>query len=168
MIFKRLPRFLIAWVLVLSLFVSGCGKTATSTSSTTDRTTSQPAQTTAAKPVSGGQFNKFFPKSQGDYKVTYRQEKSGFAQAKLAQGGEELALLSVNDISSNPSAANKFENSSQRISGYPAVTQGKKTTAVLVADRYQVKVSSKSDSFSASDREEWLSKFDLQGLSRVK
>ncbi len=167
MILKRLPSILIACVLALSLFVSGCGQTNTSAPSTVGQS-SGGSQTVAAKPVSGGEFNKFFPKSQGDYKVTYRQEKSGFAQAKLSQGSEDVALLSINDTASNPSAAAKFQNSSQMIAGYPAVTQGKNTTAILVGDRYQVKVTSKSDSFTASDREAWLTQFNLSGLARLQ
>ncbi|MFZ1026131.1 MAG: hypothetical protein WAN66_07920 [Limnoraphis robusta] len=169
MIFKRLPSILIACVLALSLFVSGCSSTTTTSAPpTTSQPTSGGNKTIAAEPVSGGSFNKFFPKSEGDYKLTYRQEKSGFAQAKLSQGSTDLALLSINDVASNPSAVSKFRESSKKIAGYPAVTQGKNTTAILVAERYQVKVTSQSDSFTESDREEWLVNFNLTGLARVK
>ncbi len=162
MISKRLPKIFVASILALFLLLSGC--TATTSAPPTADQVSQPV---AAQPVSGGEFNKFFPKGKGDYKVTFRQEKTGFAQAQLSQGGTDLALLSINDIANNPSAANKFNNSSQRIAGYPAVNQGKNTTAILVGDRYQVKVKSNSDSFTSSDREQWLQQFNLTGLARL-
>ena len=41
-------------------------------------------------------------------------------------------------------------------------------TAVLVGDRFQVKVLSRSPEFTVSDRETWLAKFDLKGLSKLK
>ena len=68
----------------------------------------------------------------------------------------------------NPTAATKFADSESEISGYPAVTQGNSGTAVLVGDRYQVKIRSKDPAFDANDREKWLSKFDLRGLSKLK
>ena len=46
----------------------------------------------------------------------------------------------------------------------PAVARGELGTAVL-AGRFQVQVRSKSSSFTAEDREAWLAKFDLSGLS---
>ena len=48
------------------------------------------------------------------------------------------------------------------------LNKGANITAVLVANRYQVKVQSRDPSFSASDREAWLSKFNLGGLASVK
>ncbi|MEB3281076.1 MAG: hypothetical protein VKK42_19340 [Lyngbya sp.] len=165
---RRLPNILIACILALSLFVSGCGPTTTSTPPTVGQPTSGGGQTIAAEPVSGGQFNKFFPTTGGDYKLNFRQEKSGFAQAKLSQAGTDLALLSINDTANNPTAASKFQNTNKTIAGYPAVTQGNNTTAILVADRYQVKVTSQSNTFTESDREQWLTKFNLTGLARVK
>ncbi|WP_413161513.1 hypothetical protein ACL6C3_23225 [Capilliphycus salinus ALCB114379] len=165
MILKRLPNILIACILALSLLVSGCGSTTTSAPPTVGQPTSG-GQTVAAEPVSGGQFNKFFPKTEGDYQLNFRQEKTGFAQAKLSQGGQEVALLSINDTANNPAAASKFENSTKQVAGYPAMTVGNNSTAILVADRYQVKVSSQS--LSESDREKWLTQFNLTGLARVK
>ena len=82
--------------------------------------------------------------------------------------GKEIAILSISDTVNNPSAAAKFQDSTTKIGGYPAVTQGSSGTAVLVGDRYQVKIRSKDASFSESDRQAWLSKFDLRGLSKLK
>jgi hypothetical protein len=36
-----------------------------------------------------------------------------------------------------------------------------------VGDRYQVKVLSRDQAFTASDREAWLQKFDLNGLNNL-
>lgn len=164
MIFKRLSKILVVGVLTLSLLVSGCSKT----SSTASPPAASVEEAVAATPVSGGKLNQFFPKGQGEYKVTFRQEKQGFAQAKLSQGGSDVALLSINDIANNPSAAQKFNDSSKAIAGYPAVNQGKSTTAILVGNRYQVKVKSDSESFTESNREEWLQKFNLNSLARLQ
>ncbi len=117
---------------------------------------------------SGGSFNQFFPNSSGDYKRIYTQEKKGFAQAKLEQNGKEVAQLSISDVLNNPSAKNKFSQSNTKIGGYPAVQQGSKSTVVLVADRFQVKVTSRDASFTQNDRQAWLQKFNLSGLARVK
>ena len=117
---------------------------------------------------SGGSFNKFFPPSGGGYERVYSQEKKGFAEAKLKKDGKEVAVLAISDILNNPSAAKKFEKSTQKIKGYPAVSQGKTGTAVLVGDRFQVKVLSRDPAFAESDRQAWLEKFDLKGLSKVK
>ncbi|MGK7879042.1 MAG: hypothetical protein AB4060_02940 [Crocosphaera sp.] len=117
---------------------------------------------------SGGSFNKFFPPSGGGYQRVYSQEKKGFAEAKLKKDGKEVAVLAISDILNNPSAAKKFEKSTQKIKGYPAVSQGKTGTAVLVGDRFQVKVLSRDPAFSESDRQAWLEKFDLNGLSKLK
>ena len=117
---------------------------------------------------SGGSFNKFFPPSGGGYQRVYSQEKKGFAEAKLKKDGKEVAVLAISDTLNNPSAAKKFEKSTQKIKGYPAVSQGKTGTTVLVGDRFQVKVLSRDPAFSESDRQAWLDKFDLKGLSKVK
>jgi hypothetical protein len=166
MILKNFSKTILTSVLVLFLFVSGCA-TSVSTPPEVQQSAEQVSQPVGAKPVSGGEFNQFFPKGQGDYKVTFRQEKTGFSQAQLSQGGTDVALLSINDIANNPSAANKFNNSSQSMAGYPAVTQGKNTTAILVGDRYQVKIKSNADSFTEGDREQWLKQFNLTGLARL-
>lgn len=168
MIIKRLPKILTAFVLAVSLFVSACSAT-TSPPPTAEQPSTPTAETVAAsKPLSGGEFNKFFPKSQSGYNVVFAQEKTGFAEAKLNQGGQNVAMLSINDLANNASAATKYKDSSSTIAGYPAVTQGKNITAILVNNRYQVKVQSRAESFTASDREAWLQKFNLNGLSKLK
>ena len=112
-----------------------------------------------------GTFGRFA----GDgYERVYTQEKKGFAEAKLKKDGQDLAVMAISDIRNTPTAASKFQNSTTQIGGFPAVKQGSTGTAVLVADRYQVKVLSRNPSFTASDRQVWLEKFDLQGLAKLK
>lgn len=125
-------------------------------------------QAPAGQPVAGGQFNKFFPAGSGEYERVYTQEKQGFAEAKLKRGGNEVAMLSISDTATNPSATQKFQQSTKTIAGYPAVEQGSTATAVLVGNRFQVKVQSRDQSFTASDREAWLQRFNLNGLRQLK
>jgi hypothetical protein len=122
----------------------------------------------AIKPLDGGTFNKFFPPAGDGYDRVAVQEKEGTAIYKLKKGGKDAAELSVTDTANNPSAVEKFKSSSQKIGGYPAVDQGSTATAVLVANRFQVKAISKDPSFSKADREKWLGKFNLSGLSALK
>ena len=116
--------------------------------------------------VAGGELNPFFPADEGEFKRIFTQEKVGFVQAKLERDGNELATLSISDLGNDADALAKFENASLQIAGYPAVTRGSLGTAVL-AGRFQVQVRSKTESFTADDRETWLEKFDLSGLSRL-
>lgn len=122
----------------------------------------------SAKPLSGGEFNKFFPRDSGDFDVVFTQEKAGMAQAKLKKAGKEVAMLTISDLADNPGAADKFKSSSATIAGYPAASSGGKGTAVLVENRFQVQVRSQADDFTQQDREEWLGKFDLGGLARLR
>ncbi|MCT7950139.1 hypothetical protein NG798_10110 [Ancylothrix sp. C2] len=126
-----------------------------------------PNNAPAGKAVSGGSFNKYFPASSGGYTRVFSQEKAGFAEAKLNQGGKNVAVLSVNDLAANPTALSKYQTSNKTIAGYPAAVQGN-GTSVLVGGRYQVKVQSRDTSFTADDREDWLQKFNLSGISTIK
>lgn len=119
-------------------------------------------------PRAGGDFNKFFPKDEGDYNVLYTQEKEGFAQAKLNLNGTEVATLAVSDTVISVDALDKFKDSKEEIGGYPAAAVGALGTAILVGDRFQIQVRSKDASFTADDREAWIEKFDLAGLAALK
>ncbi|MFM6059440.1 MAG: hypothetical protein ACKPBT_15030, partial [Microcystis aeruginosa] len=90
------------------------------------------------------------------------------AEAKLKQDGKVVAMLAISDISNNPAAANKFQDSQTTIKGFPSIEQGATASAVLVNNRYQVKVLSREPDFTASDRQAWLAKFDLDGLAKLK
>ncbi len=119
------------------------------------------------EPLAGGEFNKFFPKDDGDYNVIYTQEKEGFAQAQLNFQGNEVATLSVSDSANNPAALEKFQSTDSEIAGYPAAGVGALGTAVLVADRFQVQVRAKDAAFGSDQREAWIEQFDLDGLSAL-
>ena len=125
------------------------------------------AEAVAKDAIKGAAFNKFFPKPGNGYDVVFSQEKKGFAQAKLKKGGQEVALLSVSDISSTPASAQKYTGSQEKIQGYPVANKGTKGTGILVQDRLQVQVMSRDTSFSESDRKDWLKQFDLSGLAQL-
>ncbi|MEG4319352.1 MULTISPECIES: hypothetical protein [unclassified Microcoleus] len=182
--FPPARRILAPFLISVLLLVTACGQTqapsrwdkaqqeSTQKSGKAKQTTAD--KSTAQNPnlpnkaVAGGKLNKYFPSAGDGFDRVFAQEKSGFAEAKLNKGGKNVAVLSINDIAGNPSAGDKFQQSTKQIGGYPAINQGASITAVLVANRYQVKVQSRDPSFSASDREAWLSKFNFGGLARVK
>jgi hypothetical protein len=175
MILPRFHKILAPLLLSMLLLVTSCATQAPSRWDQAQRETTQKAPITrtqdrasAGKAVTGGQFNKFFPSAGGGYQRVYTQEKQGFAEAKLKKGGTDVAVMSINDTASIPSTKLKFKQSSQTIAGYPAVNQGQNITSILVGDRYQVKVQSRDASFTQSDREAWLKKFNLGGLSRLR
>lgn len=151
---------------------SGGGGTATGTATSTgtkpDNKIPDKTAPGAIKPLDGGSFNKFFPPAGDGYDRVAAQEKEGSSIYKLKKGGKDAAELSITDTANNPSAVDKFKTSSQKIGGYPAVDQGSTATAVLVANRFQVKAISKDPSFTKADREKWLAKFNLSGLSALK
>jgi len=121
-----------------------------------------------AEVLAGGEFNKFFPADADGLELVYTQEKEGFAQAALTQDGEEMATLSVSDTANTPDTRDKFEGSSDKIAGFPVASVGSLGTALLVANRFQIQVRSKSDAFGEEERIAWLEAFDLNGLSGLK
>lgn len=157
-------------LLVLFLIVGGCAATQTSRFDQAQQESTQSKATPAVskEATDGSKFNKFFPSSGNGFTRVYTQEKDGFANAKLEKDGKTLALMSINDTISNSAATVKFQQSTKNIGGYPAVNQGNTATAVLVANRYQAKITSRDPNFTVADRETWLGKFDLAGLARVK
>ncbi len=159
-------RWTVALVLACLAFTSACSSAPAPSRWDTADTTAVEAPA-AADVLAGSAFNKFFPAEGGGYERIYTQEKSGFAEAKLKQGGNDLAMLSVSDTATNPSAATRYRESDRAIAGYPAAEIGSTATGVLVGDRLQVKVLSRSDDFSPEDRAEWLEKFDLDGLESL-
>ncbi len=166
----RWRRWLTPLLLIVVLLVGGCASAPPSRFDQAQQESTQPKATPAvAKDATqGSSFNKFFPESANGLNRVYTQEKKGFAEAKLNQGTTTVATLSISDTISTPDAAAKFKQSTKTIAGYPAVAQGDTATALLVGDRYQVKVASRAPSFTEKDREAWLQKFDLKGLSQLK
>ncbi|WP_435022104.1 hypothetical protein TA3x_002735 [Tundrisphaera sp. TA3] len=120
---------------------------------------------TSDEAVAGGDFNKFFPRSEGDFSVIYTQEKKGFAEAEVKKGGEVLATLSIFDTTSNPEAAQKFRDATLTLDTYPEVEVGSLGTAILVENRMQVQVRSKDAGIDKAGRESWIRRFDLPNLA---
>ncbi len=116
-------------------------------------------------PKAGATLNSVFPKGSGDFKLTFTQEKEGFAQAEWSKGSTKMATIAITDTNTNPSARDKFRDSTKKLAGYPAAAVGSQGTAVLVADRFQVQVRSTSPAFSAADRDALVAKCNLQALA---
>lgn len=165
---KTWQRSLVALLLIAVLLITGCQPQPPDRFAQAQQESKKPGVTAVAKTATqGSQFNKFFPKPTAGYERVYTQEKKGFAEAKLKKDGKDLAMLSISDTSSLPAAAAKYENSTETIAGYPAVTMGNTQTGILVG-KYQVKVLSRDPAFSKADREAWIARFDLKGLERLK
>lgn len=166
--FPHWRRALVAIVLTFALLITGCQPQEPSRFADAQKESNKPGVTAVAKDATqGSQFNKFFPKPTTGYERVYTQEKKGFAEAKLKKDGKDLAMLSISDTTSLPAAAAKYQNSTETIAGYPAMTMGNTQTGVLVG-KYQVKVLSRDPAFTKADREAWISRFDLKGLERLK
>jgi hypothetical protein len=159
-----------AILLSLLLFVSACRSPAEPSrfSQIQEETTQKDAPAAvAADAQQGSSFNRFFPRSVPGYEIVPAQEKPGFAEYKVNQDGKNIAMLAISDTTGTPAAA-KFEGSTLAIAGYPAVEQGQTATALLVDNRYQVKVLSRDPAFTEEDRAVWLTKFDLSGLASLQ
>ena len=162
-------RVLAAVLLSILLLTTACSTKAPSRFDQVQQesTKQRSGQAVVKNATQGSKLNKFFPSSEDGYDRVYTQEKKGFSEANLKKGGKVVAQLAISDTSSIPGAAAKFANSTEKIGGYPAVKVGNTQTSVLV-DKYQVKVISKSPSFTASDRATWIEKFNLDGLAKLK
>ncbi|WP_008311585.1 hypothetical protein [Leptolyngbya sp. PCC 6406] len=160
-------RWTVALLLACLAFTSACSSAPAPSRWDAADTAAVEAPAATDDVLAGSAFNKFFPAEGDGYERIYTQEKSGFAEAKLKQGGSDLAMLSVSDTAANPSAATRYRESDRAIAGYPAAEIGSTATGVLVGDRLQVKVLSRSDDFSPEDRAAWLEKFDLDGLESL-
>lgn len=168
MIAPRWRRALAAVLLSLVLLVSACSSSTPSRfAETQQETTQKNAPSAVAEDAEqGSRFNQFFPRSVAGYEIVPYQEKNGFAEYKVNQDGKTVAMLAISDTTGTPAAA-KFSNSTMTIAGYPAVEQGQTATAILVNDRFQVKVLSRDPAFTQEDRAAWIEKFDLQGLANL-
>ncbi|APR75324.1 Hypothetical protein A7982_00670 [Minicystis rosea] len=148
------------WLLALALSLAACSKEPTRWD---QAASSKPTAITAEGSKPGSAFNKFFPADSTDgHSRVYTAEKPGYAEAKLKKDGKDVAVLSISDTLNEPDAKSKFASASEKVRGYPLVTVGKNQSALLVKDRYQVKVSSQS--LDADARKAWIERFDLAGL----
>jgi hypothetical protein len=120
-----------------------------------------------AEVVNGSAFNRLFPAPEAGQELVFTQEKRGFSEAKLKQGSAALALLAISDTASTPEARSKFGGSGSAIQGWPLVEQGGQASALLVADRFQVKVIGQDNGLDPDQRHALLEAFDLKGLSAL-
>jgi hypothetical protein len=164
----QIRKSLVVFFSVALLLLTSCAQTSPSRYQAVQQQSSKKGATAVVRQsLKGGEFNSFFPAEQDGYKRVYTQEKKGFAEAKLSKDGKDLAVMAISDTLNMPTAKVKFADSTKKIAGYPAVEQGTSTTALLVGDRYQVKVLSRSPSFTAKDRAAWLEKFKLGELAKL-
>lgn len=153
---------------VLALFVlvlGGCQQEPSRWDQTQQESKGQKA--VSKESVAGSSFNKFFPKVESPFDLVYKQEKTGFAEASLKHEGKEVAVLSISDTRNNPDAAEKYQESTEKLGDYPLAASGSQGTGVLVAGRFQALIRSMDPAFGETERKAWLEKFDLAGLSQL-
>ena len=117
--------------------------------------------------VNGTALNRLFPAPEAGEKLVFTQEKRGFSQARLKQGDAVRALLSISDVTTSPASRAKFGSSGSALAGWPLVEQGDQSSALLVADRFQVKVIGQGAGLSVDERHELLGAFNLQALAAL-
>lgn len=117
--------------------------------------------------VNGTAFNRLFPVPGPGEQLVFTQEKRGFSEAKLKRGDETRALLAISDTITSPTAKDKFAASSERLQGWPLAEQGAQASALLVADRFQVKVIGQGTGLDTQQRHELLEAFQLQQLAAL-
>ncbi len=123
----------------------------------------KPAQDEAAEVLSGSAFNKAFPDDGFQQtKRTFTQEKDGFSEAIYALDGQEVVKIAITDTNNNPSARDKFSAATEEIGGAPTMTRGKNASLLLVSDRFQVQVASKT--LSPEERATWLGAVKINAL----
>lgn len=122
-----------------------------------------PAAVKAPEMKSGAELKAFFPVDGVlGTKRTFTQEKPGFAEAKVQQGGKDLAVLSITDALNDADAKGKFANAADKVNGAPVITVGKTQSAALVKNRYVLSVD--SPTFDVKRRKIWLAHFNVNAL----
>jgi hypothetical protein len=117
--------------------------------------------------VNGTAFNRLFPAPGPGEQLVFTQEKRGFSEAKLKQGDQTTALLAISDTITTPMAREKFAASTERLQGWPLAEQGGQASALLVADRFQVKVIGQGAGLDTQQRHDLLEAFQLQKLAAL-
>ncbi len=125
------------------------------------------ADVPAREVVNGSAFNRLFPAPEAGQQLVFTQEKRGFSEARLRQADAVIALLAVSDTITAPEAKTKFLAADDRLKGWPLVEQGSQASALLVADRFQVKVIGQGTGLDPQQRHELLEAFDLPALATL-
>ncbi|MBW4476292.1 MAG: serine/threonine protein kinase [Tolypothrix brevis GSE-NOS-MK-07-07A] len=109
-------------------------------------------------------FSKFFPLSDSEFQIVSSEQTAYHLKFFMKKDVKIVAALSISDIEDkNPYPAN-FANITKKIAGYPAIVDINNT--IILVGEFEVRVRSIDSSFTASDRIEWIQKFDLSGLSK--
>jgi hypothetical protein len=120
-----------------------------------------------AEVINGTAFNRLFPEAGPGEQLIFTQEKRGFSEAKLKQGDQTKALLAISDTITAPEARDKFASTRERLQGWPLAEQGGQASALLVADRFQVKVIGQGVGLDGQQRHDLLGAFRLQELAAL-
>lgn len=105
----------------------------------------------------------YFPQDgAGGYRRVVRANRVGYAEASLEKDGKEVAILSIADAERLAYAKARFERATEKVDGFPLLTSGKDLSTVLVRDRFEIKVLSRT--LDASARKAVVASFDLKGL----
>jgi hypothetical protein len=163
------PRHLAVPLALTAALMLACGGVPTSPY---DESNKDKKPATKKESLEGKEFNQFFPKdhAKGEWDFVFKAEKKGYAEAVLKKNGKDVATLSITDTVNEPAARDKFKDSTEKINNYPVgKSESTMETAVLVGDRFQVKVRTvpPPTNFSKADREDWMKKFDLDGLAKL-
>jgi hypothetical protein len=145
--------------LALLLLLAGCDKKEERWKTVATSTT---ASTSEAK-VETGSLNAAFPADGAlGYKRVFTADKEGYAEAKLQKDGADVATVAISQA--DDAAKLKFKSATMQLKGQPLVMVGKNQSAVLVADRFQVKVS--STTLDEPARRAVLETFDFDRLPK--
>ena len=125
------------------------------------------ASAIVAQATDGAAFAPFFP-APGEGGTTgkvVRTPKQGSAEVIYKKGSDEYATLLISDTSAAPAVRDDYKSSTDKVDGYPLKTSGGNKSAVLVADRFEVTVSSAR--LKPDERKVWLHQVDLAGLAKL-
>jgi hypothetical protein len=160
---KKVLLLIVSLAILIGLFGMACRR-----NPAPDPALNPPAEVKTGPVVKGSSLNDAFPAGSDGYTRTFTQEKTGFVLAELSKDGKKVATLAVNDINNNADTINKFKSSTQKVAGYPMWPDGSMGTAVLVGNRFQIKVRSLAPNFTAQDRTNWIQKFNLSQIEGMK
>lgn len=115
--------------------------------------------------VKGSALNAvFLAKDYAGLTRVFTTEKAGFSQADYKKGDDAQFTLSVTDLKDKPDLRAKYADVEDKLEGHPYKKRGKGGSMVLVSDRFQVKLTSKS--MDEATRKTHLSKLNFTALPK--
>lgn len=143
--------------------------TATAAATAAPTTTAQAAANAAvAKMIDGAKLKPFFPPTgmDGATDKAERPPKEGMMEIAYKKGKDDVAVIVITDTAGEPRVKDDYAGVKDTAGGYPLKTSGYFKSAILVADRFQVQITSQR--LKADQRKAWLEKMDLKGLAALK